>query len=384
MNRWAFILASVIILVIPASGPVRAAEPIKLAALFNLTGDMASIDRPGLNGAQLMARRINEAGGLLGGRPLEVISIDTKTSTQAAASGARGAVTLDPVAGLGYGDTSFVMVAAPIFQDKGIPFVTSGATHPLLPRWVGDRLFMVAFGDDDQSFAIADFTHKVLKARNIAVWTDESMEFTKALSRFFIQRVEELGGRIVHQDAFRAGLTDFSPLIERLRAVKPAPEAIFVAALPAEAGLSVKQIRTAGLNQPIVSGDGFDTELVTTLPGPALAQGVYFSTHAYREDPRPEVRAFDEAYKRENKQPPNTAFAALGYDAVGLIADALTRAGSTDGQALSRALASTRGYQGVTGKISYTRPSGVPVKTVSIVGVIDGRYQVLSSWRPDQ
>jgi branched-chain amino acid transport system substrate-binding protein len=53
--------------------------------------------------------------------------------------------------------------------------------------------------------------------------------------------------------------------------------------------LTVKQIREAGLNLPIVSGDGFDTELVTSVPGDKLANDVYFSTHTYREDNRPEV-----------------------------------------------------------------------------------------------
>ncbi len=362
--------------------PAAAGEPIKLGALYNLTGGMSSIDAPALNGAKLQAKLINQAGGLLGGRRLEVIGIDTKTDQKAAATGAKKALAMGVVAGLGYGDTTFVMAAAPLFQKKGVPFVTSGATHPMLPTWVGDYMFMVPFGDDDQSFAIADFTVKKLGAKNIAVWTDNSMDFTKALSKFYKQRIKELGGKIVLEDFFMMGDKDFSAQIARLKNTKPKPDAVFISAIPNEAGLSVKQIREAGLNLPIVSGDGFDTELVTTVPGPKLANDVYFSTHTYREDNRPEVVAFVKAYEKEYGHPPENAFAALGFDAVGLIADAIKRAGSTDGKAMRDALAATRGYKAVTGEISYTRPSGVPLKGVSIISVHNGKYKVEEVWMP--
>jgi branched-chain amino acid transport system substrate-binding protein len=361
-----------------------AAESIKLGALYNLTGGMSSIDAPALNGAKLKAKLINESGGLLGGRKLEVIGIDTKTDQKAAATGAKRALAAGVVAGLGYGDTTFVMAAAPLFQAKGIPFVTSGATHPELPKWVGDCMFMTPFGDDDQSFAIAEFTYNKLNVRKVVVWTDNSMDFTKALSKFFKQRFSELGGEMVLEDFFMMGDKDFSAQIARLKAASPKPDAVFISAIPNEAGLTVKQIREAGLTLPIVSGDGFDTELVTTVPGPKLADDVYFSTHTYREDKRPEVLAFVEAYEKEYGRPPENAFAPLGFDAVGLIADGIQRAETTEKSALRDALAATRGYKAVTGEISYTRPSGVPMKAVAIIGVKNGEYSLLESWFPKE
>jgi len=363
--------------------PAMAGDTIKLGALYNLTGGMSSIDAPALNGAKLHAKLINKKGGVLG-KKLEVIGIDTKTDQKAAATGAKKALAMGVVAGLGYGDTTFVMAAAPLFQKKGVPFVTSGATHPMLPKWVGDYLFMVAFGDDDQSFAIADFCYNKLGVRKVAVWTDNSMDFTKALSKYFKQRMVELGAKIVLEDFFMMGDKDFSAQIARLKNAKPKPDAVFISAIPNEAGLTVKQIREAGLMLPIVSGDGFDTELVVTVPGPKLATNVYFSTHTYREDKRPEVLAFIKAYKEEYGRAPENAFAALGFDAVGLIADALKRAGTTDGKALRDALAATRGYKAVTGEISYTRPSRVPMKGVAIISVHNGKYKVEEVWYPKQ
>ncbi len=364
------------------AGQALSAETIKLGALYNLTGGMSSIDAPALQGAKLKADLLNAQGGVLG-KKLEVIGYDTKTDQKSAANQAKKALSDGVVAGLGYGDTTFVMAAAPAFQAKGVPFVTSGATHPELPKWVGDYMFMTPFGDDDQSYAIADYAYNELGIRKLVVWTDNSMDFTLALSKFFKERFQELGGEIIFEDFFMMGDKDFSAQISRLKNTSPDPDAVFISAIPNEAGLTVKQIRESGLKLPIVSADGFDTELVTTVPGPKLANDVYFSTHTYRGDDRPEVLSFIEEYNKAYGRDPENAFAALGFDAVGLIADALERAGTTNGEALRDALANTEGFQAVTGEITYARPSGVPVKGVSIISVHNGEYNVEQVWYPD-
>ncbi|QLA14793.1 ABC transporter substrate-binding protein [Desulfolutivibrio sulfoxidireducens] len=371
----AWLLASA--LALPA-----AAEPLRIAALYNLTGGMSSIDTPGLNGARLAAKRINESGGVLGGRMIEVVGIDTETDQRVAAAAAKKALSEGVVAGVGYGDTTFVMAAAPLFMERKVPFVTSGATHPELPAWLGEYFFMVPFGDDDQSFAIAKYAMDALGARKVAIWTDEAMDFTTALSRYFKERILARGGEVVLEDHFMAGDTDFSAQVARLRNACPRPDAVFVSAIPNEAGLAVKQIRQAGLALPIVSGDGFDTELVATVPGPGLARDVFFSTHTYRGDTRPMVRDFIRDYHAAYGRDPENAFAALGYDAVALIANAIERAGSADSAPLREALDATRDFEGVTGKIAYTRANGVPLKPVAIIGVRGGAYTVERVWLP--
>ena len=365
------------------SATAMAADPIKVGLLYNLTGGLASLDNPALNGSKLKAKQINEAGGLLDGRKLELIVLDTKTDQQETAKGAQKMLSEDVVTGVGYSDTTFVMAAAPLFQDKKIPFITFGATHPMLPTWVGDHMFMTPFGDDDQSYAIADYTFDKLGARRVVVWTDESMDFTKALSKFFKERFIERGGEIIQGDAFMMGDTDFSAQIARLQAVDPAPDAVFISAIPSEAGLSVKQIREQGITMPIVSGDGFDTELVADVPGPKLANDVFFSTHTYRADDRKEVTDFVEAYKVEYGKDPENAFAPLGYDAIGLLANAIERAGAAEPAKIRDALEATRDYPAVTGTISYTRENMVPPKPVAIISVQGGKYEMLEIWSPN-
>jgi branched-chain amino acid transport system substrate-binding protein len=362
-------------------GSALAQDAIKIGALYNLTGGMSSLDGPSLKGAQLAVKQINAGGGLLG-KQIELIAPDGKTDQQETAKAAQRVLSEGVIAGIGQSDTTFVMAGAPLFQEKGIPFVTSGATHPELPQWVGNFMFMTPFGDDDQSFAIADYTFDKLKVKRVAVWTDNSMDFTKALSKFFIQRFKERGGEVVGEDVFMMGDTNFSAQIARLAALDPKPDAVFISAIPSEAGLSVKQIREQGIKMPIVSGDGFDTELVASVPGPELANDVYFSTHTYRGDDRPEVTKFIADYKAEYGIDPENAFAPLGYDALMLVADAVKRANSAEPAKIRDALAETRGFKAVTGEISYTRPSMVPPKPVAIVSVKGGKYAVEEIWKP--
>lgn len=375
------LLAGAATLALAMASSAHAQDPIKIGALYNLTGGMSSLDGPSLKGAQLAVKQVNADGGVLG-RQLELIAPDGRTDQQETAKAAQRVLSEGVVAGIGESDTTFVMAAAPLFQEEGVPFVTSGATHPELPQWVGNFMFMTPFGDDDQSYAIADYAVDKLGAKTAVVWTDQSMDFTKALSKFFIERFKERDGEIVGEDTFMVGDTDFSAQIARLSSTDPAPDLVFISAIPSEAGLTVKQIREAGLTLPIVSGDGFDTDLVSSTPGPALANDVYFSTHTYRGDDRPEVDKFIADYKAEYGIDPENAFAPLGYDALNLVVDAIKRADSAEPAAIRDALEETRGFKGVTGEISYTRDSMVPPKPISIISVHNGEFQVEEIWRP--
>ncbi len=380
MRHFFRIFTLVIIIWSPICGEA-AERPINVAVLFNLTGDMASIDAPGFRGAQLAANRINAAGGLLG-RKLKLIVVDSRSDPTAAAEAAYEVLEKGVSAGIGYGDTTYVLAAAPEFAKRGIPFITSGATDPNLPRDVGPSLLMAAYGDDEQAAAMADFAMKYLKAKRIVLWTDVSTDFTRDLAEYFKESLTKAGGRLVAQDVFKAGTKDFTPHIKRFKAISPAPDAIFLSAAPGEAATAVAQIRQSGVTAPILSGDGFDSDLVKQLPSPRIANEIYFSTHSYMGQDNPEVLAFIEEYKKEYGIKPENAFAALGFDALNLLADAIKRANSVSPDPLLKALYETRTFPGVTGEISYARPNRAPMKPISIIGIKNGEYSLIETWKP--
>ncbi|WP_256761011.1 ABC transporter substrate-binding protein [Cohnella sp. WQ 127256] len=374
----------------PASSPSASAsasgEPsggeINIGALFNVTGGQASLDGPSLAGFQLAAEEINANGGI-NGKTIKVISIDAKTDSTSATNGMQELIDVHKVVAVaGFSDTTFATAAGPVAQAAGIPFVTSGATSPLIPELVGDYMFMAAFGDDAQSYAISDYSMDKLNAKTAWVLTDTSSDFTNNVSVFFKERFTGKGGEIVLEDKYDgAADNDFSAQITRLQSLPTPPDILMVSALPDKAGIVIKQIRDKGINIPIVSADGFDTPAIVEMGGVPQSNNVYFATHVALGNSDPIVSDFVAAYTAKTGHAPENGFAALGYDAMKLIADAITRAGSEDPKAIRDALNDTKGFKAVTGEISY-ETSRVPSKSVTIIKVNEGKFEFADNVTP--
>ncbi len=356
-------------------------DPIVIGAVYSVTGSQASIDEPGLKGFQLAADQINAAGGLLG-RKIEVAHVDGASDQTTVTNVISELIDNDGAVALGgINDSTFALAAGPIAQSSEIPFVVSGATLPTLPEQVGDYFFMVPFGDDSQAYAVADYAKEELDAQTAWVLVDQAYDFTTALSSFFQERWTEDGGEVVLEDSYRSGDTDYSAQIARLQALPEQPDVLFVSAIPNEAGIITQQIRAAGLTQPILSGDGYDTPLLTDVAG-ENADEVYFSTHVSLDSDAEVVSSFVDAYTEEYGSGPENAFAALGYDTMNLIADAIERADDASPEAIRDALAETSELVSVTGTISYEGESRKPTKSVTIIEVQDGVASFVSEVTP--
>ena len=378
-----FAILLIVIAMIPPLSLAESSDTIKIGAMFNLTGGMSAIDAPALKGVKLAAKLINSKGGLLGGK-LEIVAADTKTDLKVTAQAAEKMVSIPVIAGIGYGDTDYVLAAAPFFQKKGIPFVTSGATDPSLPKKVGSELFMVAYGDNTQAAAMAAYAFKGLRARNIVILTDKDTHFTRIISKYFKKSFTKLGGKITADYEFGKDHKEINDIVDRIKKLSPAPDAIYVAGNPLDVGPTVIPLRKAGVKAPILSGDGFDSNLEKTLGSEKITENIYFTTHDFKGDKRPEVVNFIAAYKKEYGNAPVDAFAALGYDALNLVAAAVKRAGATDTSKLTKAIADTKGFDGVTGIITYARRGEPPAKPVSVIHFNDGAYQLAHIQPPQQ
>ena len=156
-----------------------------------------------------------------------------------------------------------------------------------------------------------------------------------------------MGGQIALEDTYQTGDKDFSAQITKLKGQDPAPDILFISSGPDDIGTIVKQFRDAGIKSPIVGGDGYDTPLLVQIAGPG-ADDVYFTTHSLMDANlgTDAVKEFITAYQAEYKNPPENAFAGLGYDAVKLIADAIKRAGSADPKTIREALQTTKDLAG--------------------------------------
>jgi branched-chain amino acid transport system substrate-binding protein len=359
--------------------------PIKIGVIYNVTGSQASLDAPSYNGAQLAAKEINAAGGVLG-RQIQIVFYDGKSDATVIGNAATQLVDTDKVvAMMGFSDSDMTLAAAPIAAKAGIVFVTSGATSPKLPDQVPDYLFLACFGDNVQAAAGAEYAYNTLKYKTVYLLTDQGMDYTKLLSKYFKERFTELGGQAILEDSYQTGDKDFSAQITRLKGASTQPDFLYIAAGPDDIGTIVKQFRDSGIDKAIMGGDGYDTPNLVQIPGKG-ATNVYFSTHSLMDANlgTPAIQKFIAAYTAEYKNPPENAFAALGYDTMKLIADAISRANSTDPKAIRDSLAATKNFPGITGSLSYLPGSRIPQKDVAIIKVVDQKLTLGAEVVPEK
>jgi branched-chain amino acid transport system substrate-binding protein len=361
----------------------QAAEPITVLAPFNLTGPQAVLGAPCFNGAELAVEKLNAAGGVLG-RPIELIPIDTASDVSRTSIAVTSALERYPIAtaGIGYTDSTYALDAGRVFQKAGIPFITPGATAPDLPHQVGSGMFLAAYGDDAQALAMAKYAWNELKVRNVALWVDETSVYTRTVGGFFEEFFRNLGGTVDRRN-FAAEVTDFGDLIAAFKKADPKPQAIYGASMPRTAVSLIEQVRDARIDVPLLSGDGWDDEAIVEASRRNGIENIYFTTHLFLGVDTPGMKEFTEAYKQKFGSPPPNAFAPLGFDSVNLLATAIERAGSTQPDAIRTALANTRDFQGLVGKIAYSPGKRVPEKPVAaVIKIDDGAEMLVWTWMP--
>lgn len=358
-----------------AAGPD---DPIVVGGGFGLTGALAPIDGPIHAGAVLAVEELNAAGGLLG-RQVRLAVRDSGSDPVAAAENAGAAVREDrAVAYIGYGDPEPVLAAGPVIQSAGLPMITPGATAPFLPEVVGDLLFLAAFGDDAQAAAGTRFALETFGPR-IALLMDADDVYARTLAAGVRDALAAAGHAPVLDREIPADAAGRADLIAELAASDAPPDAIYLAATAPDAGPLVRDLRAAGIVGPIVGGDAFDSPDLLAVAG-AAADGVHFSTHAFLGDGAtdPALAAFAARHAARWGSAPASAFAALGHDAVTILAAGITAAGTTEGDAVRAALEATDGLATLTGSVSYAPGMHVPAKDVTIVGIADGRTGVVA------
>jgi len=367
-----------------AGGSPAAGGTIKIGGGFALTGDESALDLPAANGAKLAVKQINAAGGVNGSQ-INFIVHDSQYKMDVTAQTAKQFVEQDKVPlMIGYTDTDSVIAAGPTFQTAKIPFITVGATSPKIPSQIGDMMFLACFGDNVQAAVGAEYSYKTFGHNAYFLW-DKGVEYTTLLGSYFKSRFTELGGTLALEDSYDDKATDFSAQITKIKALSPKPDFYYVAAMPYNIGPLVKQFRDAGITGPIVGGDGYDTPDLVKVAG-AAADNTFFTTHALMDATggTAGIKKFITDYKAEYGNDPENAFAALGYDTVYLLVDAIKRAGSTDSAAVKTAIEATKDFKGITGAITFSADSHVPQKGVTVIAVKGGKFTLGAEVVPEK
>ncbi len=359
----------------PASG-ASAGDTIKVGEFASLTGSEATFGQSSHKGTALAVDDINAAGGVLG-KKIQLLTEDDQSQAGQSSTVVRKLISSDGVVAiLGEVASSRSLEAAPICQQNQIPMISPASTNPKVTG-VGDYVFRVCFIDPFQGTVMANFARKTLKLQNVAVFTDVKSDYSLGLAKFFKRGFTADGGRIAGEQNYSAGDKDFNAQLTAIKAANP--DGIFVPGYYTEVGLIVLQARQLGLACPIFGGDGWESSSLVPIGGKAL-EGCYFSTHFSPQSTSPVVQNFVKAYEAKYHAAPD-AMAALGYDSAMILADAMKRAGSTDGAKVRAALAATKNFHGVTGDITIDADRNAS-KPAVILEIKDGKFQYVETIAP--
>lgn len=356
-------------------------DEILVGEFASLTGKEATFGQSSHEGTVLAVEEANAAGGVLG-KKITLLTEDNGSKNGESVNAVTKLISKDGVVAiLGEVASSRSIEAADICQENQIPQISPSSTNPALTQTLDkprDYIFRVCFIDPFQGTVMANFAHDTLKAKRVAIFTDVKSDYSKGLARFFKEGFLKAGGEIVAELDYNGGDKDFKG---QLTAIKGAnPEGVFVPGYYTDAALICIQAKEVGLTVPLFGGDGWESEKLMEI-GKEAVEGNYFSTHYSPEAGGEKGKAFVESYKKRYNGKLPDAMAALGYDSAMILFDAMKRAGATEGPKVRDALASTKDFEGVTGKITINGQHDAD-KAAVIIQVKDGKFSYVKTIEP--
>jgi branched-chain amino acid transport system substrate-binding protein len=334
----------------------------------DLSGRTSNFGQSTKRGVEMAADEINKAGGI-NGRQVKILSEDDEGRPEKAATVVTKLIDQDRVVALlGEVASGNTLAAAPKAQAAKVPMISPSSTNPAVTQ-VGDYISRVCFIDPFQGAVMAKFAANTLKAKKAAIMLDFNSPYSRGLTEFFEASFTKLGGEIVDKQSYTQGDRDYKGQLTAIRSKNP--DVIYVPGYYGEVGVIAKQAKQLDIKAPMLGGDGWDSTQLWELGGDSL-NGDFISNHYSVDDPSPAIQKFVANYKARNGEVPD-ALAALGYDAMQVLADAIKRAGTTEGPQLKDAIAATKNFVGVTGTISLDKDRNA-VKPAVVLKLQDKKY----------
>lgn len=355
-----------------------AGATIKIGEFASLTGKEATFGVSSHEGTVLAVEEINAAGGVLG-KQLELISEDNRSTPGESATIAKKLITRDKVVAiLGEVASGRSLEVAPIAQAAQIPMISPSSTNPKVTE-TGDYIFRVCFTDPFQGKLLAEFAKRSLKSQKLAILSDVAAPYSVGLAQYVREPFVAEGGTIVAEEKYTGGDKDFKAQLTKIKGTNP--DAILLPGYYNDVGLIVSQARQLGITVPMFGGDGWEAPELIQIAGADALVGTYYSTHFSPESTEPLSQKFVAAYKAKFGGKVPDAMAALGYDSVLVLVDAIKRAGGTEGPALRDAIAATKGFPGATGATTLDALRDAS-KPAVIITVKDGKFEYVETITP--
>ncbi len=339
----------------------KKAETIKIGGVAPLSGAVAVYGVECKNGIDLAVAEINAAGGI-NGQMLEFVCEDDEGDAAKSVSAYKKLITKDGtrliIGSLTSGCTIAITSQA---QANKVVQIAPAATAPAVTD-AGDYIFRTCFIDPFQGRVGGKFSAENLGAKKAAVLYDIGNDYSVGLMENFVAEFTKQGGSVVATESYGTGEKDFNAIITKVKAANP--DVVYLPDYYSTVALIAKQLRAQGVDTPIVGADGWDG--LTENAGDEVLNG-YYSNHYAEDSDEPAVQKFVANFKAKYGKNPNS-FAALGYDSMYMLKDAIVAAGSTDAAKVRDALEKTNADY-VTGHVKFDEKHN-PIKSAVMVKMV--------------
>ena len=377
---WFLVILSIVALVAcqPGGGGGGEAEPLKIAILAPLSGDVATFGQSTRDGALLAIEEWNAKGGILG-RQIETIVEDSQCNAEAAVSAANKVINQDQVHFIiGEVCSSASIPVSEVVMAKGnVLQISPTSTNPQVTvdenGNVKSLVFRACFIDPFQGTVAAKFALEELGAQTAAVFLDQGNDYVRGLAEFFRDAFEAGGGQVVVWETYTGEDQDFSAILTKVKDANP--DILYLPDYYSTVNLIAAQAREMGITATFMGGDGWDSADLDR----EVTDGGYYTNHYSGDDPRPIVQEWVQKYKEKYGSEPD-ALATLAYDAATILLQAIEKAGTDDATQVAQTMAGME-FDVVSGHISFDENHN-PVKSAVILQVKDGEIHYITTVSP--
>ncbi len=346
MKKWALLAAALAL----AAGSAGASETIKIGLMAPLTGSWASEGQEMKQILDLLARELNEAGGLLG-RKVEVVAEDDAGDPRTASLAAQRLTTRGVVAVVGTYGSSITEASQTIYDEAEIVQIANGSTAVRLTE-KGLEYFLRTCPRDDEQGRVAALTLQARGFKKVAILHDNT-SYSKGLAEEARGLLGRAGAAVVFFDALTPGERDYTAILTRLKAA--GPDAVFFTGYYPEAGLLLRQKKEMNWDVAFLGGDATNNPDLVKIAGAGAAEGFLFLSPPVPQDlPYGRAKAFLASYNAAYGRAPGSIWAVLAGDGFLTAVAGIEGAKSTEAAAVAGYLKKDLvDFAGLTGPIAF-------------------------------
>ncbi len=356
------------VMIVAIAGIGLAADTIKLGVAGPHSGDLASYGIPTVKAAELVVKKVNAKGGVLG-KQVELLIEDDVCKPEVATNTATKMASQKADVVLGHICSGATKAALGIYKDSKIIAMSPSATNPALTQ-SGDypNFYRTIASDDAQAKLEVDFALNNLKVKKVAVLHDKG-DYGKGLAEFAKSFLEKSGkADMVLYEGITPGAVDYSAVVQKIK--RSGADAVIFGGYHPEASKIVSQMRKKRMDTIFISDDGVKDDTFIKV-AKEYAEGVY-ATGPKDVSKNPMAVAANEAHRKAYGEDPG-AFFLNAYAATLALLNAIEKAGSTDYDALAKAL-KTQYVNTPLGKIRFDEKGDALGVGFSVYQVQNGKY----------